>query len=133
MYSYASMSLLYVEIRIIPIGSSKLKFWHFHAKLVNLPISHSGQFEIPIFQYIVSIFNTGSLYSFKSKVLRVLLQLESPKSKHRNSSYVLNNRDYSMVKNWNRIWLEHSPTLSEFVGHIESDFECIYFRMFGSP
>ena len=34
----------------------------------------------------------GSLYSFESKVLRVHLQLESPKSEHRNSSYVLNNR-----------------------------------------
>ena len=113
------MSLLYLEIGIIPIGSSKLKLWHFHAKLVNLPISHSGQFEIPIFQCIDSIFDTGSLYSFKAKVLRVLLQLESPKSELQNSSYVLNNRDYSMVKKWNIIWIEHSPTLSEFLSHIE--------------
>ena len=44
------------------------------------------------------IFNTRSLYSFKAKVLRVLIQLESPKSEHRNSSYVLNNSDYSMIK-----------------------------------
>ena len=28
-------------------------------------------------------------------------------------------------------WLEHSPTLSEFLGHIESEFEGTYFRMFG--
>ena len=27
-----------------------------------------------------------------------LLQLESPKSEHRNSSYVRNNPDYSMIK-----------------------------------
>ena len=93
------MNLFYLEIGIIPIGSSKLKLWHFHAKLVNLPIFHSGQFEILIFQCLDSIFDTGSLYSFKAKVLRVLLQLESPKSEYRNSSYVLNNRDYSMVKN----------------------------------
>ena len=36
-----------------------------------------------------------------------------------------------MVKNWNIIWLEHNPTLSEFLGHIESEFEGIYFMMFG--
>ena len=57
-----------------------------------------GRFEIFIFQCIVSIFDTGYLYSFKSKVLRVHLQLESPKSEHRNSSYVQNNLDYSMIK-----------------------------------
>ena len=43
-------------------------------------------------------FDTSILYYFESKVLRVLLQLESPKSEHRNSSYVLNNSDYSMIK-----------------------------------
>ena len=31
-----------------------------------------------------------------------------------------------MVKNWNIIWLEHSPTLSEFLGHLESEFVGIY-------
>ena len=31
-----------------------------------------------------------------------------------------------------RNWLEHSPTLSKFLGHIESEFEGTYFRMFGS-
>ena len=98
MYSCSSMNLFYLEIGIIPIGSSKLKLWHFHAKLVNLPILPIGQFEILIFHYHDSIFGTGSLYSLKSKVLRVLLQLESPKSKHRNSRYVLNNPDYSMSK-----------------------------------
>ena len=71
----------------------------FHAKLVNLPILHLGQFVILIFQCLDSIFDTFSLYSFKVKVLRVLLQLESPKLEHRNSSYVLNNPDYSMFKN----------------------------------
>ena len=35
------------------------------------------------------IYDTGSMYSFESTVLRVLLQLESPKSEHRNSRYVL--------------------------------------------
>ena len=92
------MNLLYLEIGIIPIGSSKVKLWHFHAKLVNLPILHLGQFVILIFQCLESIFDTFYLYSFKAKVLRVLLQLESPKSEHRNSSYVLNNSDYSMIK-----------------------------------
>ena len=78
-------------------------------------------------------FDTVILYYFEAKVLRVLLQLESPKSEHRNSSYVLNNPDYSMFKNRTRIWLEHSPTLSEFLGHIESEFEDTYFLMLGSP
>ena len=53
----------------------------------------------------------------------VLLLLESPKSKHRNSSYVLNNPDYSMIKTEAEILLEHSPSLSEFLGHLESEFE----------
>ena len=56
------------------------------------------QFAILIFESLVSIFDTGSLCSFKSKVIRVLFQLESPNSEHRNSSYVQNNSDYSMIK-----------------------------------
>ena len=64
------------------------------------------------------IFGTIYLYSFKSKVLRVFLQLESPKSEHRNSRYVRNNPDYSMFKTETRIWLEHDPTLSECLGHL---------------
>ena len=98
MYSCFSTNQLYSEIGIIPIESSKLKLWHFHAKLVILPILHSGWFEILIFQCPDSMFDTGSLYSFKTKVLRVLLQLESLKSEHRNSRYVLNNPDYFMIK-----------------------------------
>ena len=72
------------------------------------------------------IFDTISLYSFKSKVLRVLLQLESPNSEHRNSSYVRNNPDYSMFKDGTRIWLAHGPTLSEFLGTLESEFGDAY-------
>ena len=56
------------------------------------------RFAILIFQCLVSIFDTGSLCSFKSKVLRVHFQLESPKSEHRNSTYVLINREYSIVQ-----------------------------------
>ena len=103
------MNLLYLEIEIIPIESFELKLWHFHAKLVILPILHSGQFEIPIFQCLDSIFDTGSLYSFKAKVIRVLLQLESPKSEHRNSSYVLNNPNYYMIKTEAEICLNITP------------------------
>ena len=44
------------------------------------------------------MFDTISLYSFEVKLLRVLFQLESPNSEHRNSSYVLDTRDYSMFK-----------------------------------
>ena len=133
MYSCPSTNLFHLEIGIIPIISSKLKLWHFHAKLVNLPIFPEGQFLILIFQCLDSIFDTFSLYSFKDKVLRVLLQFESPKSEHRNSSYVLNNPNYSMFKNRTRNWLKHSLTLSEFLGHIESEFDDSYLWIFGSP
>ena len=70
----------------------------FSCQLVGLPIFPEGKFEIFIFQCLVSIFDTSSLYAVKSKVLRVLLQLESPNSEHRNSRYVRNNPDYSMFK-----------------------------------
>ena len=64
----------------------------FSCQLVGLPILPKGQFEIFIFQCLVSIFDTIYLYSFESKVLRVLLQLESPNSEHRNSRYVRTTR-----------------------------------------
>ena len=108
------MNLLYLEIGIIPIESSKLKLWHSHAKLVILPILHKEQSEIPIFRGLNSIFDTGSLYSFESKVLRILLQLESLKSEHRNSSYVLNNPDYSMIKTEAEISLNIAPLSVNF-------------------
>ena len=77
------------------------------------------QFAILNFQCLVSIFDTGSLWSFKDKVIRVLFQLESPNSEHRNSSYVQNNSDYSMIKTEIRISLAHGRTLSEFLSHLE--------------
>ena len=91
------------------------------------------QFEILIFPCLVSIIDTGSLCSFKSKVIRVLFQLESPNSEHRNSSYVQNNSDYSMIKTEIRIWLAHGPTLSEFLSHLEQEFDNVYFYMDGFP
>ena len=91
------------------------------------------QFAILIFQFLISIFDTGSLWFFKAKVIRVLLQLESPNSEHRNSSYVLNNSDYSMIKTEIRNWLAHGPNLSEFVSHLEHEFDNVYFSIVGSP
>ena len=91
------------------------------------------QFAILIFQCLVSIFDIGSLGSFKSKVIRVLFQLESPNSEHRNSSYVQNNSDYSMIKTEIIIWLAHDPTLSEFLTHLEPEFDNFYFYMAGFP
>ena len=91
------------------------------------------QFAILIFQCLVSIFDTGSLSSFKSKVIRVLFQLESPNSENRNSSYVQNNSDNSMIKTEIRIWLAHGPTLSEFLSHIEQEFDNVYFYLEGYP
>ena len=90
------------------------------------------QFAILIFQCLVSIFDNGSLCSFKAKVIRVLFQLESPNSEHRNSSDVQNNSDYSMIKTEIRIWCAHGPTLSDFLSHLEQEFENFYFYMDGS-
>ena len=91
------------------------------------------QFAILVFQCLVFIIDTGYLWSFKAKVIRVLFQLESPNSEHRNSSYVQNNSDYSMIKTEIRIWLAHGPTLSEFLSHLEQEFNNVYFYMDGSP
>ena len=85
------------------------------------------------FRGLKFLFDTISLYSFKAKVLRVLFQLESLNSEHRDSSYVRNNPDYSMIKTETRIWFAHGPTLSEFLGHLEPEFDDAYFFMFGSP
>ena len=91
------------------------------------------QFAILIFQCLVSIFDTGSLCSFKSKVIRFLFQLESPNSELRNSSYVQNNSNNSMIKTEIRIWLAHGPTLSEFLRYLEQEYDNVYFYMDGSP
>ena len=91
------------------------------------------QFAILIFQCLVSIFEPRSLCSFKAKVIRVLFQLESPNSKHRNSSYVQNNSDYSMIKTEIKIWLAHGPNLSEFLNHLEQEFDNVYFYIYGCP
>ena len=91
------------------------------------------QFAILIFQCLVSIIETGSLWSFKYKVIRVLFQLESPISEHQNSSFVQNNSDYSMIKTEIRIWLAQGSTLSEFLSHLEQEFDIGYFNMDGFP
>ena len=90
------------------------------------------QFAILIFQCLVSIFDTGSLWSFKDKVIRVLFLLESPNSEHRNSIDVQNKWDYSMIKTEIRIWLAHGPTLNEFWSHLEQEFDNVYFYIDGS-
>ena len=91
------------------------------------------QLAILIFQCLVSIFEPRSLCSFKAKVIRVLFQLESPNSEHRTSSYVQNNSDYSMIKTEIRIWLALGPTLSEFLSHLEQEFDNVYFYIYGFP
>ena len=91
------------------------------------------QFAILIFQCLASIFEPRSLCSFKSKVIRVLFQLESPNSEPRNSSYVQNNSDYSMIKTEIRIWLALGSTLSDFSSHLEQEFDNVYLYIDGSP
>ena len=87
------------------------------------------QFVILIFQILVFIFDTVSLCSYEAKEIRVLFKQESPNSEHRNSRYVQNNSDYSMIKTEIRIWLAHHPTLSEFLSHLEQEFDNVYFYM----
>ena len=116
------MNLLYLGIGIHPIGSSKIKLWHFHANRLYYSFSRGLKFLFDIF----------SLYYFKAKVLRVLLQLESPNSEHRDSSYVRNNPNYSMIKIETRICLAHGPILSEFLGYLEPEFDDSYFFKFGA-
>ena len=53
-YTCPSMNLFFLEIGIIPIESFERKLWHFHAKLVGLPILPEGQFAILIFQCLDS-------------------------------------------------------------------------------
>ena len=91
------------------------------------------QFVILFFQCLVCIFDSGSLWSFKYKVIKVVFQLESPNSEHRNSSYVQNNSDYPVIKTEIRIWLAHDPTLSEFLSPLEQAFDNVYFNMDGFP
>ena len=91
------------------------------------------QFALLIFQCLVSIFDTGSLCSFKAKVIRVLFQKESPNSERQNSSYVQNNSDYSMIKTVIRIWLAHGSTLRYFLSHLKQEFDSFYFYMDGYP
>ena len=91
------------------------------------------QFAILIFQCLVSIIDYGSFWYFKDQVIRVLFQLESPNSEYRNSSYVQNNSDYSMIKTEIRICLTHGPILSEFLSKLKQEFYNGYFYMDGSP
>ena len=76
---------------------------------------------IPDFRGFNQYFDTDSFYSFEDTVLRVLLQLESPKSDHQNSRYVLNNRDYSVFKH-NQKLSEHSSPLNAFLSPKKSEF-----------
>ena len=70
---------------------------------------HHQPLSFIIFRGLNFIFDTSNLTVFEAKVLRVLLQVESPKSEHRNSRYVLNNWDYSMFKSEPEIGLNIAP------------------------
>ena len=66
-------------------------------------------------------------------MIRILFQLESPISEHRNSNCVQNNSEYSMIKTEIRIWLAHGPILSDFLSHLEQELDNVYFNIDGSP
>ena len=108
------------------------KLWHFMPTSRFTDVTKE-QFVTLIFQCLVSIYDTGSFCSFKAKVKRALFQLESLNSEHRNSSYVQNNSDYSVIKTEIRILHAHGPLLSEFFSHLEQEFDNVYFYMDGSP
>ena len=78
-YTYhSSMNPLYLGIGINPIGSSKLKLWHFHAKLVNLPIT-LGTVCITHFSGVLTSYLTLYLCTFlKAKVLRFFSNWNHP-------------------------------------------------------
>ena len=103
----------------------------FSCQLVKLPITLGTVCITNFFLWGLNfLFDTISLYYFKSKVLRVLLELELPNSEHRRSSYVRNNPAYSMSKADAGIFLAHTPTLSEFLGYLGSEFDDSYFLSF---
>ena len=97
----------------------QIQIMAFSCQLVILPIFLVTVCITHFSGILTSYFDTRSLYEFKAKVLRVLFQLESPNSEYRNSSYVRNNPDYSMIKTETRIWLAHGPTLNEILSHLE--------------
>ena len=127
-----SMKLHLTHIFLFLYESSLLRNWNQSNRIIqNKVMAFSCQLVIlPIFLVTVCTthfsgvltlyFDTMSLYSFKSKVLRVLFQLKSPNSEHRNSSYVRNNPDFSMFNTETRIWFAHGPTSSGFLGHLDS-------------
>ena len=96
------------------------KVMAFSCQLVILPIFLVTVCITHFFGVLTSYFDIRSLYSFKAKLLRVLFQLESPNSEHRNSSYVRNNPDFFMFNTETRIWFAHGPTSCGFLGHLES-------------
>ena len=113
--------------------------------VASVPLSRKPQLHINHNFYIIhhihsfvysyssrNLFYLGTIssYYFKSNVLRVLLELELPNSEHRSSSYVRNNPAYSMSKADAGIFLAHGSTLSEFLGHLGSEFEDTYFLRF---
>ena len=102
----------------------------FSCQLVKLPITLGTVYITNFFMGLNFLFDTISLYYFKSKVLRVLLEFELPNSEHRSLSYVRNNPAYSMSKADAGIFLAHGPTLSEFLGHLGSEFYDPYFLSF---
>ena len=99
-------------------SDKKLKSYGIFIPTSRFTDVNEEQFAILILQCLVSIFYTGFLCSFEAKVIRVLFQLESSNSEHRNSSDVKNYSDYSMIKIEIRIRLAHVPTFSEFLSHL---------------
>ena len=131
-YSYTFLYLYIMQPILFLYESTLFRNWNQSNRIIQTKVmAFSCQLVIlPIFLVTVCTthfsgvlnlyFDTMSLYSFKSKVLRVLFQLESPNSEHRNSSCVRNNPDFSMFNTETRIWFAHGPTSSGFLGHLNS-------------
>ena len=111
LYSMMLMYSLIIHVFLSLNESILLRNWNHSNWIIQTKVMafscQTSQFTD--FGGLNSIPDTVYLYSFKAKVLRVLLQLESPKSDNRNSSYVLNNPYYSMIKTEAKICLNIAP------------------------
>ena len=114
-YLYRVMPMYYhiIHVFLFLNESTLLRNWNHSNRIIQTKVMafscQTSQFTnytrdslyYSFFRGLNFIFNTVSLYVFKAKVLMVLIQLESPKSEHRNSSYILKNRGLIYVQKLN--------------------------------
>ena len=114
-YLYRVMPMYYhiIHVFLFLNESTLLRNWNHSNRIIQTKVMafscQTSQFTnytrdslyYSFFRGLNFIFDIVYLYVFKAKVLRVLIQLESPKSEHRNSSYILKNRGLIYVQKLN--------------------------------